>query len=284
MTGKRVVLIGAGGTIAALWIDALRERYDLVPVDVRSTDSHGQPIEGVQVLDLLDRDRTRMREVCQGAYAVVHAAYIRSAGVAPEARMWVELRNVEMAANVYQGAWEAGVRRLVVASSNHAADYYEPLILDGEMDVVTPATKTASSGFYGWAKQAYEDLGFVYAVGAELGRPLENVQLRIGAPRETDLTRCRLGDLRCMRRALGAYISQRDMVQLLVKSIEAPDIRDEHGVPFQIFYGVSDNPHAFWSIANARRVIGYRPEDNSEVRFHALIAEFVRAAAAERGG
>ncbi|OUC08022.1 hypothetical protein RY27_11455, partial [Litorilinea aerophila] len=54
--------------------------------------------------------------------------------------------------------------------------------------------------------------------------------------------------------------------------------RDENGVPFQIFYGVSNNPHAFWSIVNARKVIGYEPQDNSEVRFHALVTEHIRAA------
>jgi hypothetical protein len=68
------------------------------------------------------------------------------------------------------------------------------------------------------------------------------------------------------------------MVQLFVKSIETDDIRDARGVPFQIFYGISDNPHAFWSIANARRVIGYEPEDNSEIRFHDWIQRHIEAA------
>jgi hypothetical protein len=79
--------------------------------------------------------------------------------------------------------------------------------------------------------------------------------------------------LRRLRRALAVYISQRDMQQLFIKSIEAPDIRDEHGVPFQIFYGISANSHAFWSIANARRIVGYAPQDNSELRFRDLIGE-----------
>ena len=83
-----------------------------------------------------------------------------------------------------------------------------------------------------------------------------------------------------MRRALAVYLSQRDFDQLIVKSIETPDIRDKFGVPFQIFYGISDNPHAFWSIANAREVIGYAPEDNSEVRFRAEIAAHIEAAIA----
>ena len=84
-----------------------------------------------------------------------------------------------------------------------------------------------------------------------------------------------------MRRALAVYISQRDMSQLFIKSIETEDIRDENGVPFQVFYGISNNPHAFWSIVNARKVIGYEPQDNSEIRFQELIAEHIRVAQAK---
>jgi hypothetical protein len=169
------------------------------------------------------------------------------------------------------------------------------------MDVVTPDMLALSDNYYGWAKQVYEHLGFVFAAGKvnaklaggiqarigptggatiaerEAGRPLENVQIRIGGPRETDINNCTLGDLVCMRRALAAYLSHRDMAQLFIKSIETEDIRDENGIPFQVFYGVSDNPHAFWSIANARKIIGYAPQDNSEIRFHEQIAAHIRA-------
>ena len=72
------------------------------------------------------------------------------------------------------------------------------------------------------------------------------------------------------------------MVQLFLKSMETEDNRDEQGVPFQIFYGISDNPHAFWSIANARRVVGYEPQDNSEIRFAGLVADHIRAATAKQ--
>ena len=78
-----------------------------------------------------------------------------------------------------------------------------------------------------------------------------------------------------MHRALGAYLSVRDQVQLFVKSIETDNIEDENGVPFQIFYGISDNSHKFWSITNARKVIGYEPEDNSAYRFAGRIAEIL---------
>jgi hypothetical protein len=145
------------------------------------------------------------------------------------------------------------------------------------MDFVDPNGRAQSDNFYGWAKETYEHLGFVFATGHQTGRPLENVQIRIGGPREDDLGECELGDLRCVRRALAVYISDRDMQQLFTKSIETEDIRNEQGVPFQIFYGISDNSHAFWSIANARRVIGYEPQDNSEVRFIDIIARHIKA-------
>jgi hypothetical protein len=173
---------------------------------------------------------------------------------------------------------EEGVRRVVVASSNHAADYYEPLILDHKWDFVTPEMRGLSDNYYGWAKEVYEHLGFVFAVGKVAGKALENVHVRIGGPRETDLDAIELGDLVRMRRALAVYISQRDLSQLFIKSIETEDIRDEQGVPFQIVYGISGNNQAFWGLANARRILGYAPEDNSELRFHEKIQAHIKAA------
>lgn len=260
-------------------LPAFRKRYDLTLLDVRTVDRDGTPVKGIQIADLLNRDRDTYRSYFQDVDAVVHYGFVRAEDPSdPNQRFWTELANVEMAYNVYQTAWEERVRRVVTASSNHAADYYEPMILDGQWDFVSPDMRALSDNYYGWAKEVYEHLGFVFAVGKQNGRPLENVHIRIGGPRETDVGNCELGDLRCVRRALAVYISQRDMAQLFIKSIETEDIRDKHGVPFQIFYGISDNPHAFWSITNARRVIGYEPQDNSEIRFADLIAEHIKAA------
>ena len=74
---------------------------------------------------------------------------------------------------------------------------------------------------------------------------------------------------------LAGYISERDMQQLFCKSIETSDVEDEYGVPFHIFYGVSDKARTFWSITNARRVIGYEPQDDSEVHFAEDIAHLL---------
>jgi hypothetical protein len=290
---RRVVITGASGYIASLLLPVMRERYQLTLLDVRMVDRDGNEVEGVQIADLTDRDGDSYRHFFRGADAVVHLGFTRAADKSdPIQDFYAELSNVEMAFHVYQTAQEEGVRRVVVASSNHAADYYERLILDKRWDVVTPEMRPFSDNYYGWAKEAYEHLGFVFAVGRMQYRglnaeepaptPLENVQVRIGGPREDDLERMEPGDLRRMYRALGVYISQRDLQQLFIKSIETEDIADEEGVPFQVFYGISGNSQAFWSIVNARKVIGYAPEDNSEYRFSDQIHGHIRAAQATK--
>jgi UDP-glucose 4-epimerase len=279
MAKRKILVTGASGYIASLLLPALKELYDLTLMDVRSIDVNDDSVEDVQIADLLVEERDAYRDHFKGVDSVVHCGFVRAEDPSdPVQRFWAEFANVKMAYNVYQTAWEERVQRVVVASSNHAADYYEPLILDGEWDYVSPDMRALSDNYYGWAKEAYEHLGFVFAVGKQNGRPLENIQIRIGGPRETDVANCCMGDLRCVRRALAVYISQRDMAQLFIKSIETEDIRDINGIPFQIFYGISGNSHAFWSIVNARKIIGYEPLDNSETRFADLISGHIKAA------
>ena len=197
----------------------------------------------------------------------------------------MELDNVKMAHNVYQTCVEEGVRRAVIFSSNHAADYYENLIWSDRMEFVTPDMLPLSDNYYGWAKSTYELLGFAFATGGvNDGKALEVVQLRIGGPRETDLANANPDDLNRVHRSLGAYLSVRDQLQFVVKSVETDDIADENGVPFQVFYGVSANDHNFWSIANARRVIGYDPQDNSQVKFANELAAILQSAKSSQYG
>ena len=284
MTKKRVVVTGASGYIIQRMWPELTERYEIVALDSRNSGADGKKIPGIRVCDLTQSDRDQYRDHFKGADAIIHSAYVSAPGL--DATTWsdnsppkfaAEHANVAMAYNIYQTAVEEKVKRVVVASSNHAADYYERLIWADQWDCVTPDMAPKSDNFYGWAKIAYESLGFVYSTGKVGGRKLEVVQLRIGGPRDNaDLDGVAPGDIKKMHRGLGAYLSQRDQVQLFIKSIEAPDIEDEHGIPFQIFYGVSGNTHNFWSIANARKVIGYAPEDNSQVVFADRIAEIAR--------
>jgi NAD+ dependent glucose-6-phosphate dehydrogenase len=196
-----------------------------------------------------------------------------------------------MAYNVLRCAYEAGVPRFAIASSNHAADWYEHhLIHSRKMEVLDPYRLPLSDNFYGWAKASYEHLGFLFAnglggFGDDSGRQRHTsnlatdrkmgvVMVRIGAPRELDLSLYQ-NDPANYKRDLGAYISPRDLTQLFTKAIETPNIDNEYGIPWQVVYGISNNTRAFWSLANARAVLGYEPEDDSEIKFAGDIQRFL---------
>jgi NAD+ dependent glucose-6-phosphate dehydrogenase len=285
MAKRRVVLTGAAGYVAQRMFTELSARWDLVPIDVRATTQAGQAVPGIVTADLARPDRNEYRQHFRGADAVIHCGYVRAPGLDAttwqdnsDAKFWAEHANVALAYNVYRTALEEGVRRVVMVSSNHAADYYERLIWAGKLEMVTPEMPHRSDNWYGWAKAAYELVGFVFATGQVAGRKLEIVQWRIGGPRDDDIDHVKPGDIKVMHRALGAYLSRRDQVQQAIRMVEAENIADEHGVPFLIVYGISGNTHRFWSIANARQKIGYAPEDDSQVNFADKIAAIARAA------
>jgi len=275
MNKRKVVVTGAAGYVAGRMLPALRERYDLMLLDRANRNRAGEDVPGLIVTDLTNPDRDAYREYFRGADAVIHCAWVRGIHGDDETRFRSEYASIGLAYNVYQVALEEGVRRVVVCSSNHAADYYERLIWDDRWDAVTPETRPLSDNFYGWCKEAYEHLGFVFATGAERGgRRLENVQIRIGGPRETDFENPEiLADPKKLRRALGAYFSARDQVQLFTRAIETDDIRDANGVPFLIVYGISGNSSRFWSIVSAQQKLGYAPDDDSQVRFASRLGE-----------
>jgi hypothetical protein len=281
MTRPRVLLTGAAGYIAGQLLPAFRERYDLRLIDARQENRAGETVPGVEVVDLLG-DEAALAPLFAGVDVVVHCGYIRPGGDSPQAQYDGERRNVDMMQRVYQLALDQGVRRVVAASTNQAAKWYEQPYFAGRRDRVGPEDYPRPDNLYGWAKAAYEALGFVYACGG-LGRKLEVIQVRIVVPREIDGAAFENLPRQRYVRELAGYISERDLRQLFVKAVEVPDIADAHGVPFQIVYGVSNNARTFWSITNAREVLGYAPEDDSEARFASDIARLLGGTRDEHG-
>ena len=273
MAKKRVLITGAAGYVANRMLTAFQERYDLTLLDASvepSPDrahSNAGPVDGVQVADLLDPDRSKYAHHFEGVDAVVHLAYIRRRGE-PIDQYESQRENVDMAYNVFRAAYDAGVERVVAASSNHAANWYEPALLQPRrMESLDPYDLPLSYNFYGWSKATYEHLGFLFASGT-FGRKMGMVLVRIGSPGELEVERYPDSEAG-LKRSLGSYLSQRDQLQLFTKAIETENIENEHGIPWHVVYGISNNTRAYWSLVNARRVLSYRPEDDAESRFAA---------------
>ena len=296
----KVLLTGAAGYIADQILPTFRERYETVLVDVNDTNRRGEKLDDIVIQDLIDPNRDSYAGLFEGVDAVVHLGYKRRSGDNPLEHFFIEKENVEMAYNVFRTAYDAGVSRVVMASSNHAADWYEHnLIHARKMESLDPYRLPLSDNFYGWAKATYEHMGFLFACGAmdfqtasgaqdhtgaaqRQQRKLEVVMVRIGAPRDLDLD-IYVGDPANYKRDLGAYLSPRDLTQLFVKSIDTPNIENEHGIPWQVVYGISNNTRAFWSLSNAREVLGYAPEDDSEVKYADDIRSFLHSPDTEGG-
>ena len=126
MAKKHVLITGAAGYVASRMLPSFRERYDLTLLDSTVEPSPDRahtgsgPVADVQVADLLDPDRSKYSHHFEGVDTVVHLAYIRQRGEVIN-QYESQRENVDMAYNVFRAAYDAGVERVVAASSNHAA-------------------------------------------------------------------------------------------------------------------------------------------------------------------
>ncbi len=158
---------------------------------------------GFRAMSLLEASDATMAELFRGVDAVVHSAYVPSGQpdvYSPQPpqldRFDAELANIRMAQRVYRFAFEAGVKRVVIVSSNHAADWYEHQQVHRlQRETVYPQDLPLSDNFYGWSKASYELLAYPYACGT-FGRQLEMVMLRIGSPYPIDVSRYEPGATR----------------------------------------------------------------------------------------
>ena len=194
----KILLTGAAGHVATLALPGL-QGHELRLADVRAPAALPAGAS-FHAMSVLDADDGEMAQLFRGVETVVHSAYIRSAerdvySVSPPQldRFEAEFQNIRMAQRVYRCALEAGVRRVVVVSSNHAADWYEHnQVHQRRRETVYPTDYPLADNFYGWSKASYELLAYPYACGT-FGRRMEFVMLRIGSPYPIDPSAVRAG-------------------------------------------------------------------------------------------
>ena len=179
MTKRRVLVTGATGYIASILLPALRERYDLRLIDVKNEDRDGRRVEGVETIDILDDPAGRLADLCADVSTIVHCGFRHPGDPATYAG---ERVNLDMTARIYEVAAASDVERVICTSTNQASKWYEGPYKQRIIDRVDPFDYPRPDTFYGWAKVAYESLGFLYACGS-ISRPVPNVQVRIVCPR-----------------------------------------------------------------------------------------------------
>jgi uronate dehydrogenase len=226
-----VLITGAAGRIGSTLREGLREHVQLRLLDVRPMRAG----TGEEVVCADIRRVGAMDEAIEDCTAVVHLA-----GIPTEAGFEELLdANIRGTYHVLEAARRSETcRRVILGSTNHVTGFY-------------PADETISAdapprpdGLYGASKAYGEALGRLY----HDKHGLEVVIIRIGtfAAQPT------------APRHVHTWISRRDMVQLVQRCVEAPD------VGWLVVYGSSDNRRSYWDDRAAWRRIGYVPEDSAD--------------------
>lgn len=228
----KIVLTGAAGRLGNICRKPLSKMCDaLVSTDLADSIDDLAANESYVKCDIGDREA--VHALLGGADMIVHFGSI--ADEAP----WEQIlhSNLLSAYNIWESAYQHGAKRIVFASSIHAVGMHKKHDFIGVDAAHRPDT------YYGLAKCFAEDLASLYWDK----RGLETVAMRIASASG------KVGN----SRALGSWLSDGDLVQLVQKSVTATT------TGFTIVYGVSNNDRAGLDNSGAS-ALGYRPKDNAE--------------------
>ncbi len=237
---KKIVLTGAAGRLGSYLREPLTNLADeLVSTDLVDdigTLYSGETYHKGDLASLSD-----MMRVLEGAEMVVHMGAYADEG--PFDKLLGP--NFIGAYNIWEAAYQNGLRRVVYASSIHAVGMHpKNQFIDTEI-------RHRPDTFYGLAKCFAEDLGSMYWDK----RGLESVHMRILSCAQVNNAR-----------ALGSWLSYDDLIQLTQRCIETPV------TGFSVVYGVSDNDRA--PVDNSKAsFLGYRPNDNAEQFAEQVLAQ-----------
>jgi uronate dehydrogenase len=228
---RKIVLTGAAGGVGTMIRPLLAKLYPGLVLSDRVKPAKLLPGETFVAAELTKPDK--LARLFKDAHSVIHLG-----GFSVEGPWDTILQaNIVGCYNAFEAARQAGVKRFIFASSNHAVGFYRRSRKIGTNVTVRPDSR------YGVSKAFGESLGALYADK----HGMSVTCLRIGnvGARPLDVRR------------LSIWISPEDLVQLMRIGLEHPDIG------FEILYGASDNAAAWWDNSRARK-LGYRPTGKGE--------------------
>ena len=244
MAPEKLLITGASGVIGKILVPKLAESYDVHSVDQNLTAVPGRLFKA----DLSDYEQVAsVMSAISDLRIIVHLAANSTADATWQS---VLKNNIVATRNVFEGAKQRRVKRIVFASSNHVTGGYEgipaTLHLSANPRMVTTLDSIRPDSDYGSSKAFGEAVARQYH---EL-YGMESICLRIGTVLADN-------DPRKNKRFLKTWLSHDDLVQLVKKSICSENVK------FGIYYGVSNNKGRFWDISNAEQELDFHPQDDA---------------------
>lgn len=237
---KKVLLLGAAGNIGRdfvkYYLKNSRDEYELI------LGFHSSRFESdlkSVFFDLSNLDS--LKQIMSGIDVVINLA----GNPSPKAKFKEVVEpNLIGAYNVFEAARLSGVSRVIFASSVHAIRGYDLGYRVKASDVPKPLN------FYGASKVFAEALCNVYSSQYDLSC----LAIRIGAY----ISKNQQKEICASRENFDYVISERDMAQLISKSIAAPP-----EVKYGILAGISNNSKKSMELKCTKELVGYEPEDDS---------------------
>jgi len=260
---RRVLLTGAAGGIGRAFFRSVCDRYqfrlaDRVPIAAELGQEGGAQEGGdYEAIHLEIADLDACQRACEQMDTVVHLA----ADANPTATFYESLLddNIKATYNIFRAAKDQGCRRVIFASSAWVMGGYP-------RDVqLTPEAPLRPINLYGVSKCFGEAVAAYFAQAESLS----SIVIRIGAyddGRAENWLRASPN-----LRELATYVSARDLHQLLLRCIEAPDIG------FAITHGLSQNRFKRLDLTSTRALLGYAPQDDAFAIFSDTLDDWLRA-------
>lgn len=246
---KKVLITGLSGLIGGAVARRLADRYELTALNRR-------PVPGIRTVQASIDDAAAIQPAFEGQEVVVHLAAVANIDAT-----WDEVLaiNITGTYNVFEAARQAGVKRVIFASSGatilgyHQQSPYKEL-LEGNYaavprpwPMITHESLPHAASLYGVSKVFGEQLARHFADTT----PMSMICLRFGVVNETD----RPTDIR----HYPVWCSQRDAAQMVEMAINAPlDLK------YDLFFVTSQNEWGYRDLSHAREVLGYEPADRAE--------------------
>jgi len=288
MRFEKVLCTGGSGRLGRYVTEDLRGRCALTVLDVKPSQA-----PGVQYVNASITDFAALKNAFQGQDAIVHLAAIPNPRTAPPDVTFNT--NVQGTWNVLQAAEEAGVRRVIVASSDAALGlHYNPPGYGPQYLPIDESHPLRPIEFYSLSKEVTETICRSYANRGKL-EVLAIRPTHIVFPPEYPELETRGADVQNYH--LWTYVSPEDVAQGFRLALESAKS------PFQAFYisaadGLNTrptlemlrerygtlpeirNPHYFrknplaavLDISRARDVLGFEPTSNWRRMFAAAKA------------
>lgn len=232
----RVLVTGAAGTIGTIFWNSRHGEFSLRLADLH-TARLAQAPGPVLRLDVSDYDACLA--ACADIDVVLHLAGVPHAGADFDTQLLQP--NIVGTHNIFRAAQEQGVKRVIFASSAQAVEGYPPDVQVHEHMPARPANMYGASKAFG--EGVASAFAHQYGMTAIAVRIANVAQFAPGQQHSA--------------RDIAAFVSERDVVQLLACCITARVAPGYH-----VVHGVSDNRYKRLAIDATRKLVSYAPQDD----------------------